>query len=104
MWFLIPILHPLTGITVPDPFLDIGSKSCPIVVCCDDCCCSFDTWMYGLSFGVKLTKNVLSEAGRNVDLDHIGPEWVYEFPTMRNRVTLSFLLKLIIRGSLAWAM
>ena len=101
MWFLVLILHPLTSVTVLDPFLDIGSKSWPVVVGCDDCCCSFDTWMCRLTFGMELAKNVLSETRRDVDLAHIGPERVYEFPTMGNWVAFEFLVEIDNEGVLS---
>src|ERR1700743_1075844 len=101
MRFLISILHSLTSVTVPDPFLDVGSKSWPVVVGCDDCCCSFDTWMSGLTFGMKLAKNVLSKTRRNVDFAHIGPERVYEFPTVGNWIAFEFLVETNDEGILS---
>ena len=101
MQFLVPILHPLTSVAVPDPFLDVGSKSWPVVVCCDDCCRSLDTWMCRLTFGMKLVKDVLSETRGDVDLAHIGPERVYEFPTMGNWITFEFLVETNDEGVLS---
>ena len=47
-----------------------------------------------MTFGVEFAKNVLSETRGNVDLAHIGPEWVYEFPTVRNWIAFEFLVEI----------
>ena len=57
--------------------------------------------MCGLSFGVELAKNVLSKTRRDVNLAHIGPERVYEFPTVGNWIAFKFLVEIYDQGILS---
>ena len=97
---LVPVVHSLASIAVPDPFDYIGFEPRPIIIPRDYFDGSGLSWMCSWSSGMEFSKHGLSKFSRDVDLAHVSPEVFMTFPSFREFVFFSFEVELENEGVL----